>query len=165
MDKYRTIINEDEFIWRELTRREFKEIIEIEDPFIRDERICEICVIQPKSYDFQNCHAGIPATLAKEIIDISGFSENSGQEIFEQYRTEFSVFENQIPLIICAAFHKYIPEDIEKWSMRKILWYLAQAEVVLNIRGTPVTFTKEEAKEVDYDAFPELMAEKRFLRG
>lgn len=163
MDKYKTIICEQEFIWRELTRKEFTKIIEIEDSFVRDEYVCKTCVLSPVNYDYDNAFAGIASVLSKEIVEISGFSEKSGELEYERHRQELTSFENQIPLIICAAFPRLLPEDIDEWSMKKTIWYLAQAEIVLGIRGTPISIDVND--EADYDAFPELLQEKRFLKG
>lgn len=69
------------FIVRPLNRFEYKEIIGAEntDPLMREELICEYCVLYPTHYDFTQMtseKAGYPAILSEMIMDHSGFTRD-----------------------------------------------------------------------------------------
>ena len=67
------------FVYRALERYEYKEIVAVPntDPFMREEMICEYCVLYPQGYNFAmmaNQKAGIPSILAEMIMEHSGFT-------------------------------------------------------------------------------------------
>lgn len=69
------------FIIRTLTRFEYKEIISVEntDPLMREEMICEYCVLYPQGYNFTSIaggKAGTPAILAETIMNYSDFTRD-----------------------------------------------------------------------------------------
>jgi hypothetical protein len=75
--------DEDAFIWRALSRKEFKDIIKVDnaDLLYREERVCNACILWPESYKFTDLtdgKAGIPTVLAEQIMDKSGFNPKSG---------------------------------------------------------------------------------------
>jgi hypothetical protein len=81
---YLTEFDEDTiFIWRSLNRKEYKDIMKIEnaDQYYKEERICEKCVLWPKNYSFMtmgNGKAGVPSFIAEQIMDKSGFIAKTG---------------------------------------------------------------------------------------
>lgn len=67
------------FIWRRLTRYEYKAITAIPNttPLQREEMICETCTLWPEGFSYEvqgKGPAGHPGTLAKEIMIGSGFT-------------------------------------------------------------------------------------------
>lgn len=80
-DVLHVTIKGQDFVFRTLQRYEYKEIISIpnSDPLMREEMICEYCVLYPQSYDFSkmaNQKAGYPAVLSEMIMDHSGFTRD-----------------------------------------------------------------------------------------
>ncbi len=78
-DVYLTEITGQGFIWRTLKRLEYKQIVSIPntDPLIREEMICETCVLFPFEYDVIDMggdKAGIPSMLSEQIMEKSGFT-------------------------------------------------------------------------------------------
>lgn len=76
------VTDEDAFIWRALNRRDYKEIMKIEevDGLYREEVVCEKCILWPsglKFIDMSERKAGIPTILAEQIMDKSGFQSKS----------------------------------------------------------------------------------------
>lgn len=69
--------DEDIFVWRALSRREYKELAKIDaDEYYLQERVCEKCVLWPMGYGFNNMvggKAGIPTYLYQQIMAQSGF--------------------------------------------------------------------------------------------
>lgn len=76
---YLSDIGDDTFIWRLLTRSEFKDVANKQaGPYEREEQYCALCTIWPEEYDFLSGlgKAGIPSILAEEILTKSGFKPN-----------------------------------------------------------------------------------------
>lgn len=75
-------LSEQVFIWRTLSRTEYREIMALPntDPLQREEIICEVCVLFPPEYNFStmaNKKAGTPAVLAEQIMHESDFRKPS----------------------------------------------------------------------------------------
>lgn len=73
--------NEDIFIFRSLSRYEYKQIVSIKnlDPLMREEIICETCVLWPAGINWQSIAdmpAGTAAVVSEFILDKSGFTKN-----------------------------------------------------------------------------------------
>ena len=78
-DVYLTDVSDQGFIWRTLSRIEYKQIVSIPntDPLIREEMICETCVLWPMDYDaigMGGDKAGIPSMLSEQIMEKSAFT-------------------------------------------------------------------------------------------
>lgn len=73
---FATSIDLEMFIWRPLTRKDYKELITNGGSlYDREERYCAKCVLWPDNYDFKDEHikAGLPTSLAEQILLKSGF--------------------------------------------------------------------------------------------
>jgi len=75
---YLTEFEEEVFLWRPITRREYKGVMKNQqaDSFYKEERICEAVVLYPQGYNFNNMingKAGIPTLLAELVMEKSGF--------------------------------------------------------------------------------------------
>lgn len=75
-------ISDDVYIYRTLNRYEYKSIMATQntDPLMREEMICETCVLFPYNYSYEQMstdNAGIVSTLAEHIMAASGFSKAS----------------------------------------------------------------------------------------
>lgn len=129
------------FVFRSLTRKEFKEIYH--DDRIKDtdkeEEFCRIATLYPDDYDFETCPAGIPTVLADAILDNSLLKMNGkAQSVLDGFRDEMKQYENQISVIITEAFPSLTLEEVESWPLEKILYHLSRAEFVLNkMRNLP----------------------------
>jgi hypothetical protein len=80
---YLTEFDEEVFLWRTLTRKEYKDIMKVmqADTYYKEERICDKCILYPEGYDFLKMthgKAGIPSLLAEQIMDKSGFTAKVG---------------------------------------------------------------------------------------
>ena len=141
--------DKEEFLFREISRREYKALMQA-FPDVEDleEAICKTAVFIPEDYDFNACPAGIPGRLAEQILVKSGFlGESTQEEIqqttskFQDYRTEMETLENQLTVIIVEAFPYYSLEEVERWPLSKVLWFVSRAEYALELRGRPIQIT------------------------
>ena len=185
-----------EFLYRELSRGEYKYIIrqftDENGELLTDEAeeyICKLCVLRPKDFDFNECPAGIPMELAKQILHESGLDDDLTKftDYLTLYRKEMETFDNQISCIICEAFPYLQLEEVENWPLEKTLWYFSRAEYSLNsLRGWGINFfqnnneiVKEQPKSNNITTqpgvvfgensnkgdFPELAAMEAFMKG
>lgn len=183
-DKYWTVygsgLQDQDFIWRGLSRKEFNRITRFNiNDLEKEEAICKLCVIEPMDFDFENCLAGIPSILAGQILAESGFGQSDGNKLahmMTMYREEMQDFQNQVSCIIHEAFPLLDIEEIEDWQMEKTLWYFSRAEYKLGLRGMElVNLGDEEEPNRTMDNsgrsaantkdFPELKMEKQFMEG
>lgn len=78
-DVYMTEYDDNEvYIWRTLTRAEYKQVMAMTNlaPAAREERICQIAVLYPASFnelEQARGKAGVPTVLAEQIMEKSGF--------------------------------------------------------------------------------------------
>lgn len=142
-----TQIEDFEIVWRGLSRSEYKKVMEYyEDEFERAEYVCRICVLEPVIEDWsQEIYAGVPETLAQNILHESGFSEDSSKmdSLMLYHDQEMRRFDNQVSCIIKEAFQDISLEEIEDWPLEKTMWYYSRAKWTLQtFRG--ITLEKEE---------------------
>lgn len=145
-EKHRNVfvqkIENEIFIYRSLGRAEYKKILSDEqfNDMEKEELICQICTLYPENYDFENCDAGIPTVLAKNIIRNSYLdSIESRRRVLDYYREEMFDLDNQITCIINEAFPQFDIEEIESWGIEKTMKYLSRAEWKLhNLRGLEI---------------------------
>lgn len=153
---YSTEIEDMGFIWRGLTRAEYKKALEwYEDDFDRAEYVCRQCVLYPEIDDWADeMYAGIPETLTENILKQSGFTLTSKEldgRIFK-LEQEMMTFDNQISCIIKEAFPDIALEEIEDWQFEKMLWYYSRAKWTLeNLRGLEI---KREEQQDQSQGFP-----------
>lgn len=72
-------IKGDIFVYRSIQRYEYKEIVALPntDALMREEVICEYCVLYPDSYSFSvmaGQKAGVPSLLSQAILENSAFT-------------------------------------------------------------------------------------------
>lgn len=152
-DQYQAIflteVADVEFIWRELTRAEYKKSFEYySDPLDRNEYICRVCILDPIDVDFsENCPAGIPDSIAAEILAESGFAGSEKiTSLMNQYDREMQSFDNQVSAVIAEAFPSINIEEIENWSMEKTLWHYSRAKWMLEVcRGVQLVPSESTA--------------------
>ena len=137
---YVTEIEDDAFVWRGLTKAEFKKAQEYyDDDYDRAEYVCRQCVLYPEIDDWGlEIYAGIPEVLTEHILRESGFTltpKEVDQKILE-YEKQMQTFDNQITCIIKEAFPDISLEEIENWQFEKVMWYYSRAKwTIENLRG------------------------------
>jgi ribosomal protein S18 acetylase RimI-like enzyme len=142
-DKHRNVfmeqIDSQVFFYRSIGRKEYRLVIEDKDlnDFQKENVICDICVLWPQGYDWNECDAGIPEKLVDAIRRNSFLdSIESRQNLLGYYRSEMYDLDNQITCMINEAFPQFDIEEIEEWDVEKTTKYLSRAEWKLhNLRG------------------------------
>lgn len=169
---YAAEVEDDLYIFRLLTRREYKEILMVADTEDMIQEIaCQIAVIYPQGLNFATGDAGLPGLLAPHIIHESGFgSQEKPQEYLSMYRDYMTTFDAQAEATIQAAFPHITEEEMEDWTVGRLMKSLAKAEWLLqNVHGYPISFKtadelegeEEYVEEQEPPTFKELGNEMR----
>lgn len=131
------------FIYRPLGRLEYRQVLSADISDIeKEDAVCQACLLYPIGFDFDDCLAGIPTELFKQILKNSFLDSIESKKLVVAYhRKEMEQFDNQITCIINEAFPNYDIEDIENWDMAKTAKYLSRAEWKLNVlRQIPIDY-------------------------
>lgn len=127
------------FIYKPLPRNKYKAILSNEElnALEQEDAICKAALLWPEDYDFDNCFAGIPGTLYKEILTKSFLSHTDDMiYLIEAHREESQELDSQMSCIISEAFPNYTMEEIEAWDMIKFTRMFAKSEWKLkNLRN------------------------------
>lgn len=148
-------IGEEEFLFRELSRHEYRVGMRLysDDEVALEDYICKTCTLDPADFNFDNCPAGIPTELANTILFESGFQEDTGRmdEYITTFRQEMNSPDNMITCMIKEAFPDLSFEEIDSWPMQKTIWYFARAEFILReFRGIVMTTDEVDAEYTPY---------------
>lgn len=147
-DIHVTQIQDRYFIWRPLSRREYRHIRTLElGPGKEEELICALCVLWPEEYNWSNPEkAGHPTTVCNDILRYSGFVSWDETKLFlAEQEAELQTFNGMIDPVISAAFPSIRPEEPQEWTMRHALWVFARAKWVLeNIYGRVINLVDPE---------------------
>lgn len=145
-------VEDQQFIFRLLTRKEYKEILQIsDDKDMAEELICQLSVIHPSNLNFAKGEAGLPSLLAPHIVNESGFGDmQKSHYYFDSYRMRMESFEMQAEAAIQAAFPQISEEDMQDWTVEKLMRTLAKAEWILkNVKGYPIEFRNQYDEELE----------------
>lgn len=137
-----TSIKDKHFIWRPLTREEYRQVRSLGlDPGREEELICGLCVLWPENYPWHNPEkAGYPTAVCNDILIYSGFlGWQDTKNLLASYESELQDFDHMMDAVIAAAFPSIRPDEPRMWTMRKALWVFSRAKWVLeNIYGRRV---------------------------
>lgn len=134
---FKTEIMGETFIFRPLNKYEYFELIVQETGVPHEilvEEICKMCTLYPSEYNFENPnYAGIPESLFKTIKEYSGFTNHEMiKDIASTYRDmNENDFDHQMENIIMTAFPSIRLEEMQEWSIYKLIDYFARAEWVV----------------------------------
>lgn len=130
------------FIYRPVGRKEYKNLYLNDqwDDITKEEVLCQLCVLYPEDYDFENCEeAGLPTKLAKQIVKNSYLSTERREKVLNYFRQEMYDLDNQMTCVIMEAFPELELESVENWDIETTCKYYSRAEWTLhNLRGVPI---------------------------
>lgn len=161
---YLTTINDVDYIWRTLTKKEHNEIAEFAvDDTDAFERICQTAVLYPETEFSTIGLAYLPERLAPQILNESGFGEyRKEQNLLSIFRNQItSNFEVQAEILINRAFPYITFEEMENWTKEKLIKYVAKAEWSLQyIDSKNIQLVTEEDRKAQKEADGEKVEEE-----
>ena len=128
---------DNDFIFRSLTRKEYKYLLQSGLSQIdMEDSICNTACLYPEDYDFTVCgFAGLNEYVANIIKDISDFSDiRSILNEYHKYK-EMDNLETQCMDLIKAFIPEYTYEEMEEWTWEKLMQITVRAEKVAALRG------------------------------
>lgn len=131
--------NNREYIFRLISSFEYKECkMFTEDSFMFNDAICQASVVYPENINFAQYEiAGLSDFIAPIIIDKSMiFEDTKLTEILETSRKNNMTFIKECKLMIKAAFPEISFKEINNMSYVKIMEMTADAERILQLRGS-----------------------------
>jgi hypothetical protein len=165
---FASIIGDELYIWRPLTRREYQRVVDAaQDEHNLQERICKAAVLHPDGIDFGVHLAGIPIVLSPLITQESGYgTPEKVYETLETYRNEMSAFEHQAEAIITATFPQVSFDEMMDWTVDQLVWHQTRAEWVQgNIYGRDVVFREPDPDQETEPLTPAEEAEQMRDQG
>jgi len=133
---FATSVGDKFYIWRPLTRTEYDIINKSSagDTLLREEMICQFSVLFPK-VNFSVYKAGIPGSLAPQILEESGFGSvyKTYSYLGHSRQAVLDSFTAQAEIVIASAFPNYTFEEMKSWNLEQILDMVARAEWKLNV--------------------------------
>ena len=146
------------FIYRPVGRKEYKDLFLNDriDDISKEEVLCQLCVLYPRGFDFENCEeAGLPTTLAGEIIKNSYLAPERRERVLNYFRQDMYDLDNQMTCVILEAFPNLDMETVENWDIETTCKYYARAEWTLhNLHGLQI---KEKDPNAGYYGIPQDM--------
>lgn len=126
-----------DFIFRTLTRKEYKYILQSStSEYEVEDKICDTACIYPEEYEFETCgFAGLNEYVADVIQQLSGFKDI--QTVLNEYRQiKANVnLEIQCMDLIKAFIPEYTYEEMEEWTWEKLMFMTARAEKIAELKG------------------------------
>lgn len=161
---FATTIGTSFYIWRPISRKEYDIIMKSSagNVSVRDEMVCQISVLYPH-VDFSVYKAGIPTTLAPQVIEESGFGSVGKTYSYLSKTRQYilSNFTSQAEIVIASAFPQYKFEEIKEWSLEQLLDMVAKAEWKLNVLdGKNFVFKAAVQEEGETDDTPKKTEEE-----
>jgi hypothetical protein len=137
---YSVTIKNIEVFFRELTFKEYDEIIyhkELEGASSADleDLIIEKAIVYPENFELNKIPPGAVTSLAKEILDMSGFaSVRQAKYVLEEKRAEVEEVKNLMKAFVLAAMDGYTLDDLENMTYSKLAEKVAIAEKIIDIK-------------------------------
>ena len=127
-------IDNDIFITRPLTRKEFKEIDNDQtmSNIEKKDTICRTCILYPPNFDLDNCVASLPDKIYEKIIEQSCIQQDDIAQLITFFRQEMEYIDNQMTCIIAKAFPAYKIDELENLDMIEFCKLFSRAEWIIN---------------------------------
>lgn len=149
------MVEDQEFIFRSLTREEYREIISIITTDLEfEDAVCQCTLVYPNEYDFAESYLpGLSTNITSQIVQMSHINNVDGiLSVYEVEKNNLINFDEQCFILIKTAFPEFDYNDIRKWSWKKIMQFVARAEIILKMQGKDIGLinnTEEVSNEMN----------------
>jgi len=103
---------------------------------------------------YDDLYAGTTWVLGQVLLEETGFipaEDKVAKHLAVARESVNKDYYHSAIAAVCAAFHKYSPEDIDEWTLDKLMYHLAIAEKVL---GVQIDVAKEEDEQPKMTRLP-----------
>lgn len=139
---FATSIKGIDLLFRELTFKEFDNIVKIQDgsnfsSADAEDKILETTLVYPDLNILNRIPAGAVSSLAQEILDASGFSSaRTAKRILEEKRQSAGEVRTLMKAFVLATIHSYSPSDLDNMTFSELAENVALAEKIIEVTQT-----------------------------
>lgn len=137
---FTTSIKNTEIVFRELTFSEFDKIAEYQNSedyssVDTEDIIIECAVVYPDNFNIDKIPPGMVTSLAKQIIDFSGFySAKLAKYILEEKRDHANQVRSLMKAFVLATITSYSPEQLDDMTFSQLAEKVALSEKIIEIK-------------------------------
>jgi hypothetical protein len=129
--------SDEEFVFRSLSLKEYEIVLRLyNNKFKQETGVCNLSVVYPEDYEFQNCPYGyLPTVMSEYILKISDLSDTDDiKYLYYSLKNNYNLFLNCLDLIK-AFIDDYTYEEMEEWTWQQVLEMVVRAENIAKFRG------------------------------
>jgi hypothetical protein len=147
------LFNNMEFVFRTLTRKEYKDVLSvIHDDEELEDAVCQVGLIYPEDMVFAECPiGGLTQHVSPIIIENSGFNSlEKVIEIHDEMKEKIKSFDQECMNVVKAMMPEYTYDQMEDWTWEKLMNMVARAERVAYLKGNNINLTVEQEEVNDH---------------
>ena len=157
--------SDEEFVFRSLSLKDYEIILRLyNDKFKQETGICNLAVVYPEEYEFQECPYGyLPTIVSEYILKISDLLDNKDIEnLYNITKNNYNLFLNCLDLIK-AFINDYTYEEMEEWTWQQVINMVVRAEAVARFKGFDyrIDFTAVNNEPIPKDEIVKNILENR----
>ena len=142
VDAYRSVgqfvLDEIPFYVRPLAREEYRFAVSRSagDQFALEDIVCEKALLWPQNLDMESPEtpAGLPSRLAQAILDLSGYTKEAQEKMFQAWQDKVFSQEERWDLLIMLAFPNLTYDILDRMQSDEYFHYLAAAELRVRVQ-------------------------------
>lgn len=138
--------SDEEFVFRSLSLKEYEIVLRLyNNKFKQETGVCNLSVVYPEDYEFQNCPYGyLPTVMSEYILKISDLSDTDDiKYLYYSLKNNYNLFLNCLDLIK-AFIDDYTYEEMEEWTWQKLMEMTVRAENIAKLQGYDYHIEKSE---------------------
>jgi len=137
---YSVKIKNYDLIFRELTFKEYDEILylkDLEDYSSADieDLILNFAIVYPEDFDINKIPPGNVSSLAQNVLDQSALTSVSlASSILDEKRNQINQVKNLMKAFVLATISTYSPDELDLMTFSQLAYNVALSEKIIEIR-------------------------------
>lgn len=129
-----------DIVFRELTFNEYDQIVEYQNSedytsLDSEDLVIKYAVVYPEDFSIDKLPPGIVSSLAKQIVDVSGFySARLAKNILQEKRDSAGEVRNLMKAFVLATINSYSPEKLDEMTFSQLAEKVALSEKIIEIQ-------------------------------
>lgn len=129
-----------DIVFRELTFNEYDQIVEYQNSedytsLDAEDLVIKYAVVYPENFSIDKLPPGIVSSLAKQIVDVSGFySARLAKNILQEKRDSAGEVRNLMKAFVLATINSYSPEKLDEMTFSQLAEKVALSEKIIEIQ-------------------------------
>lgn len=137
---FTTSVKGEEVVFRELTFNEYDKIVEYQNSedytsLDAEDLVIKYAVVYPEDFSIEKLPPGLVSSLAKQIVDLSGFySARVAKNILDEKRDSSGEVRNLMKAFVLATINSYSPEQLDEMTFSQLAENVALSEKIIEIQ-------------------------------